>query len=36
MTDYTLSFRTAVKGQGAARGITLDAKGNERRLISTS
>lgn len=30
MTDYTLSFRTAVKGQGVPPAdITLDAKGNE-------
>lgn len=30
MTDYTLSFRTAVKGQGVPPAdITTDAKGNE-------
>ena len=33
MTDYTLSFRTAVKGQGVPPAdITLDAKGNERQV----
>jgi translocation and assembly module TamB len=33
MTDYTLSFRTDVKGQGVPpAGITLDAKGNERQI----
>ncbi len=29
MTDYTLSFRTAVKGRGTARRYHPDAKGNE-------
>ena len=29
MTDYTLSFRTAVKGQGYRPPISPDAKGNE-------
>lgn len=33
MTDYTLSFRTAVKGQGVPPAdITIDAKGNERQV----
>ncbi|MFU0921541.1 autotransporter assembly complex protein TamB [Kluyvera sichuanensis] len=33
MTDYTLSFRTAVKGQGMPPAdITIDAKGNERQV----
>ncbi|QIU91443.1 autotransporter assembly complex protein TamB [Yokenella regensburgei] len=33
MTDYTLSFRTAVKGKGVPpANITLDAKGNEKQL----
>ena len=33
MTDYTLSFRTAVKGQGVPpANITLDAKGNEQQV----
>ncbi|WP_054179626.1 autotransporter assembly complex protein TamB [Trabulsiella odontotermitis] len=33
MTDYTLSFRTAVKGQGVPPAtITLDAKGNEKQV----
>ena len=33
MTDYTLSFRTAVKGQDLPPAdITLDAKGNERQV----
>ena len=33
MTDYTLSFRTAVKGQDVPPAdITLDAKGNERQV----
>ena len=33
VTDYTLSFRTAVKGQGMPPAdITLDAKGNERQV----
>ncbi|EPK7359607.1 autotransporter assembly complex protein TamB [Kluyvera ascorbata] len=33
MTDYTLSFATAVKGQGVPPAkITLDAKGNERQV----
>ena len=33
MTDYTLSFATAVKGQGVPpAAITLNAKGNERQL----
>ena len=33
MTDYTLSFRTAVKGQGVPPAtITLDAKGNEQQV----
>ena len=33
MTDYTISFRTAVKGQGVPPAdITLDAKGNERQV----
>lgn len=33
VTDYTLSFRTAVKGQGVPPAdITLDAKGNERQV----
>ncbi|POP44151.1 autotransporter assembly complex protein TamB [Superficieibacter electus] len=32
-TDYTLSFRTAVKGQDVpAATITLDAKGNEQQI----
>ncbi|MFP1461582.1 hypothetical protein ACLB1E_01625 [Escherichia coli] len=34
MTDYTLSMRTAVKGQEIPPAtITLDAKGNERQVI---
>nr|WP_159465681.1 autotransporter assembly complex protein TamB [Scandinavium goeteborgense] len=33
MTDYTLSFATAVKGQGLPPAtITLDAKGNEQQV----
>ena len=33
MTDYTLSMRTAVKGQGIPPAtITLDAKGNEQQI----
>ncbi|MFW0767995.1 autotransporter assembly complex protein TamB [Trabulsiella odontotermitis] len=33
MIDYTLSFRTAVKGQGVPPAtITLDAKGNEKQV----
>lgn len=33
MTDYTLSMRTAVKGQDIPPAtITLDAKGNERQI----
>lgn len=33
MTDYTLSFRTGVKGQGVPPAdITIDAKGNERQV----
>ncbi len=33
MTDYTLSFRTAVKGQGVPPAtITLDGKGNEQQV----
>ncbi|MGL5698582.1 MAG: translocation and assembly module TamB, partial [Kluyvera sp.] len=33
MTDYTLSMRTAVKGQGVPPAdITIDAKGNERQV----
>ncbi|MDR9889108.1 autotransporter assembly complex protein TamB [Pseudenterobacter timonensis] len=33
MTDYTLSFRTAVKGQSVPPAtITLDAKGNEQQI----
>ncbi|MDI5568615.1 hypothetical protein MJI47_27325, partial [Salmonella enterica subsp. enterica serovar Kentucky] len=33
MTDYTLSMRTAVKGQDIPQAtITLDAKGNERQI----
>ncbi len=33
MTDYTLSFRTAVKGQQVPPAtITLDAKGNEQQI----
>ncbi|WHP30877.1 autotransporter assembly complex protein TamB [Trabulsiella odontotermitis] len=33
MTDYTLSFRTSVKGQGVPPAtITLDAKGNEKQV----
>jgi Uncharacterized protein conserved in bacteria len=33
MTDYVLSFRTAVKGQGVPPAtITLDAKGNEQQV----
>ncbi|KGB02173.1 hypothetical protein DR73_3558 [Enterobacteriaceae bacterium ATCC 29904] len=33
MTDYTLSFRTAVKGEGLPPAtITLDAKGNEQQV----
>jgi translocation and assembly module TamB len=33
MTDYTLSFRTAVKGQDVPPAtITLDAKGNEQQI----
>ncbi|KFC07214.1 YtfN family protein [Trabulsiella guamensis ATCC 49490] len=33
MTDYTLSFRTAVKGQSVPPAtITLDAKGNEKQV----
>ncbi|WP_058912565.1 autotransporter assembly complex protein TamB [Entomohabitans teleogrylli] len=33
MTDYTLSFRTAVKGQDVPPAtITLDAKGNEQQV----
>ncbi len=33
MTDYTLSFRTAVKGQDVPPAtITLDGKGNEQQI----